>query len=122
MEYDLITKEVEAIFESVLFAGKGSVTKGIVAGFKQGLLDIPFAPSVYNAGKVMTARDCDGAIRYLSTGNLAFSKDVKEFHQHKIAERCRQEGLMSKRQQYKLIEKDVLQVARGQYDHWPLKH
>ena len=122
MEYDLITKEVEAIFESVLFAGKGSVTKGIVAGFKQGLLDIPFAPSVYNAGKVMTARDCDGAIRYLSTGNLAFSKDVKEFHQHKIAERCRREGLMSKRQQYKLIEKDVLQVARGQYDHWPLKH
>ena len=37
---------------------------------ERGLLDIPFAPSTHCSGKVMTARDNTGAVRYLDPGNL----------------------------------------------------
>src|SRR5689334_4354544 len=62
-ECSLIRREVEAILESLLLCGRGSVSEGIVEGFRRGLLDIPFSPSVYNRGAVMTARDRDGAVR-----------------------------------------------------------
>ena len=69
-ECSLIRREVEAILESVLLCGRGSVSEGIVEGFRRGFLDIPFSPSIYNRGAVMTARDRDGAVRFLSFGNL----------------------------------------------------
>ena len=69
-ECSLIRREVEAILESVLLCGRGSVSEGIVEGFRRGLLDIPFSPSIYNRGAVMTARDRDGAVRFLSRSEI----------------------------------------------------
>lgn len=119
-ECAVLRREVESIFESVVYCGRGDIALGVVAGFAQGLLDVPFSPSVYNRGEVMTARDPDGAVRFLRTGNLRLGRDVGDFHRDKMAERRRAEGLRDDRQDYLLVERDVLSVARGQYERWPL--
>lgn len=119
-EAAVIHREVDALIDSIFLCGRGSVAAGIVEGLAKGLLDIPFSPSLYNQGKVLTARDCEGAVRYLSTGNLAFDKDLKAFHAEKMRERRRAAGLKNALEDYALVEYDVLQVARGQYEQWPL--
>jgi methylaspartate mutase epsilon subunit len=119
-ECRIIRREVEAILDGVIFCGNGDIAQGVVTGFDKGYLDIPFSPSIYNRGEVMTVRDVDGAVRYLSTGNLPFDKELRQFHVEKVAERRRAEGLSSRRHDYSLIERDVLQIARGEYDKWPL--
>lgn len=70
----------------------------------------------------MTARDCQYAVRFLRTGNLPFDKEIKEFHAVKMNDRRRQEGLslIKGKDDHKLVEQDVLSIARGQYEHWPL--
>jgi methylaspartate mutase epsilon subunit len=119
-ECEIIRKEAQAIFESVIYCGRGDLAKGVVSGFQKGLLDIPFAPSRYNRGEVMTARDVEGAVRFLSTGNLQFDRELRQFNQEKMADRRRADGLSSGKQSYLLIENDVLRVPRCQYDQWPL--
>jgi len=119
-ECEIIREEAQAIFESVIYCGRGDLAKGVVSGFQKGLLDIPFAPSRYNRGEVMTARDVEGAVRFLSTGNLQFDRELRQFNQEKMADRRRADGLSSGKQSYLLIENDVLRVPRCQYDQWPL--
>jgi methylaspartate mutase epsilon subunit len=119
-ECSLIRREVEAILESLLSCGRGSVSEGIVEGFRRGYLDIPFSPSVYNRGAVMTARDRDGAVRFLSLGNLQFGRELQEFHRSRMDERRCAEGLFSERQNYLLVEQDVLRIPRCLYEGWPL--
>jgi methylaspartate mutase epsilon subunit len=92
----------------------------VVTGFEKGLLDIPFSPSVHNRGEVMTMRDVDGAVRFLSTGNLKLDRESREFHQDKVSERRRAEGIHARSEDYLLVERDVMQVARCEYEHWPL--
>jgi len=119
-ECSLIRQEVEAIFESVLMCGRGGVSEGIVEGFRRGFLDIPFSPSIYNRGAVMTARDRDGAVRFLSFGNLQVGREVQEFNRSKMDERRCAEKLLSEKENYLLVERDVLQIPRGLYERWPL--
>ena len=70
---------------------------------------------------MVTARDSEGAVRFLSTGRLKLDRDVKEFHRDKMQDRVKADGLMlTEKQNYLLVETDVLQVAREQYDRWPL--
>ena len=119
-ECELIRREVNAILDSVLICGGGSFAEGIVNAFKRGYLDVPFSPSVHNRGEVLTARDTEGAVRYLATGQLQFDRDVRDFHREKMNERRHAEGLYSEEQNYLLVEQDVLRISRGEYDSWPL--
>jgi methylaspartate mutase epsilon subunit len=119
-ECDIIRREVQAIFDSVIMSGRGSIAEGVVSGFRKGYIDIPFAPSIYNRAEVMTARDNEGAVRFLATGQLQFDRDLREFHRAKMDERRRTEGLFSSNDNHLLIEKDVMQIARNDYSRWPL--
>jgi methylaspartate mutase epsilon subunit len=119
-ECAVIRREVEAIFESVVFCGNGDIAQGVVTGFEKGLIDIPFSPSIHNRGEVMTTRDVEGAVRFLSTGNLKLDRETREFHQDKVTERRKAEGIRSPSQDYVLVERDVMQVARCRYERWPL--
>jgi methylaspartate mutase epsilon subunit len=115
-----IEREVDAILESIIHCGRGSIAAGVVEGFRRGFIDVPFSPSIHNRGEVVTARDADGAVRFLSTGNLQLDRESKEFHRAKMQGRRRADKLPSDRQNYLLVERDVLQIARGQYERWPL--
>ncbi|HEX2092736.1 MAG TPA: methylaspartate mutase subunit E [Longimicrobiaceae bacterium] len=119
-ESAMIRREVQSILDAVVLAGRGSVAEGIVAAFRAGILDIPFAPSVHNRGEVSTARDAEGAIRFLSFGSLPFDRELREFHRSRMDERRRREGGLPETQGYLLVERDVLQIPRGEYRRWPL--
>ncbi|HKH48110.1 MAG TPA: methylaspartate mutase subunit E [Thermoanaerobaculia bacterium] len=119
-EAALLRREVLAIFESLLDCGHGDLDEGVVRGFELGLIDIPFAPSVHNRGEVQTARDVDGAVRYLRTGSLRLDAEVRDFHERKMEERRHAEGLTGKNRDYLLVESDVLRVPRELYQAWPL--
>lgn len=119
-ECAVIRREVEAIFERVVICGNGDIAQGTVTGFEKGLIDIPFSPSVHNRGEVMTMRDVEGAVRFLSPGNLSLDRESREFHQDKVSERRKAEGIHSPSQDHLLVERDVMQVACCRYEHWPL--
>lgn len=90
-EMSQIEKEVNCLMDAVLKVGDGDIAQGVVKAFELGMLDIPFAPSKFNAGLILPARDNDGAIRILEFGNLALSDEIKEFHHKRIAERAAKE-------------------------------
>jgi methylaspartate mutase epsilon subunit len=119
-ECDQIRKEVQAILDSTIFCGKGDIAQGVVTAFAKGFLDIPFSPSIYNRGEVMTARDTEGAVRFLATGNLQLDRESRQFHEEKMAARRRKEGLRSSQMDYLLVQEDVMQIARSGYECWPL--
>ncbi len=118
-EIKILSEEIDSLVNHVIDLGKNDIAQGVVKGFSTGALDVPFSPSIYNLGKVITARDVSGAVRFLSKGNLPFSKELIQFHEEKMTVRRREENL-DKQQDYRLIEKDLLSVARGQFDSWPL--
>ena len=91
-EMNQIKKEVDCLMECVLNIGNGDLAVGTVKAFEQGLIDVPFAPSKFNAGLILPARDNDGCIRILEFGKLGFSEEIKEFHRKKISERALTEG------------------------------
>lgn len=118
-EASILRAEVDQILESILLAGGGSLTDGVVKAFALGYLDVPFSPSVYNRGEVLTARDINGAVRYLNTGQLKFTADVINFHRSRMSERRRTEQ-PPVRSDWQIVERDVLQIPSGHYRRWPL--
>lgn len=118
-ECAIIRREVDAIMEAVIMSGGGCIAEGVANAFNRGILDIPFSPSIHNRHEVMTARDVDGAVRFLSCGQLPFDRELREFHAGKMAERRRAEGLLEN-QNYLLVERDVLSIPREQNERWPL--
>ena len=109
-ESSIIEREVDEIMDKVFELGNGDLVRGVVAAFESGVLDIPFAPSRYNAGKVMPARDNDGAVRILETGNLPFSKEVKDFHRSKLEERAKFE---KRTVSFQMVIDDVYAISKG---------
>lgn len=120
-ESKYLEQEIEALMSAVLALGGGSISKGIVNAFKRGFLDIPFSPSIYCKGDLMTARDKAGAVRFVDFGSLPFDEEIQAFHRYCISERRRCDGTLKRSEDYVLVERDVLQIARGQYAEWPLQ-
>ncbi|MBM3546841.1 MAG: methylaspartate mutase subunit E [Alphaproteobacteria bacterium] len=118
-EADWIEREVTALVDHVVELGRGNVATGIIRAFRAGSLDVPFAPSRYNSGDCITARDAGGAVRFLSCGRLPFSADIVQFHAERMSERRRLSGVQEK-QDYRLIEEDLLRIPRGHFETWPL--
>ncbi len=110
MESDIIEKEMHCILGKVEELGKGDYAIGTIAAFEAGVLDIPFAPSKYNAGKVMPARDNNGAVRFLDRGNLPFTQDLIDFHRAKLEERARVEN---RPVSFQMVIDDVYAIGKG---------
>ncbi|MBI9008431.1 MAG: methylaspartate mutase subunit E [Tenericutes bacterium] len=117
-EINQIKAEVDCLLNAILKVGNGDIAIGIVEAFKQGLIDVPFAPSNCNAGKILPARDNDGKIRILEFGNLAFNDEIKEFHRKKIEERAKSEN---REISFQLTVDDVYSVSEGKLIGRPKK-
>lgn len=111
IEIDMIKAETRAIVEKVIAIGKGDLAVGVVEAFKMGVIDIPFAPSKYNLGKMMPARDNNGAVRYLDCGNIPFNVELKSFNRKKLEERARFEG---RPVTFQMTIDDIFAVGNGQ--------
>jgi methylaspartate mutase epsilon subunit len=119
-ECSILRREVDQLLEGVIMCGQGQVSKGIVRAFQTGVLEIPFAPSIYNRGEVITARDNEGAVRFLHTGRLPFDRELRDRHKSFMSGRRSSEGIGSELDDYLLVEKDVMRLPRGDYQSWPL--
>lgn len=109
-ESEIIIAEMRAILDKVEELGKGDYAKGTIAAFEAGVIDIPFAPSRFNAGKVMPARDNSGAVRFLEVGNLPFSDQLLKFHRDKLEERARYEN---RAVSFQMVIDDVYAIGKG---------
>ena len=109
-EKEIIRAETVCILEKCLELGGGDIAVGVCRGVESGALDVPFAPCRANAGLMLPARDNNGAVRILNTGNLPFTQDIKDFHREKLEERARQE----KRQvSFQMVIDDVYAIGKG---------
>ena len=91
LESGLIEMETKCIIDKTLELGYGDIAIGACRAFEAGVIDIPFAPSKYNADLAYPARDRDGAVRILDFGNLPLDRHIKDFHRKKLEVRGRDE-------------------------------
>jgi methylaspartate mutase epsilon subunit len=115
-EEELIIGETRAILDAVLAAGRGDVGTGVARAIECGILDIPFAPSVWNAGRVISVRDSSGAVRFADPGAIPLPAAIREHHRSLVTARLAGTGLGIE----DLVNEDVLRVGRGHFDTWPL--
>ena len=117
-EKEIIRQETRCIVDKCFELGMGDVAVGTVRAVQAGVLDIPFAPSRFNAGKMLPARDNDGAIRILEVGNLPFTKELIDFHREKIEERGKAEG---RKPAFQMVIDDVYAISKGRLVGRPKK-
>jgi methylaspartate mutase epsilon subunit len=103
-------REVRQILDRVIELGEGDVAMGTIKAVPAGILDNPFSTSPAVANKIVGVKDGEGAVRYLDTGNLPFSKDILEFHRQKIAERGKKRG---RQLDYETVISDISSISRG---------
>ena len=109
-EKRIIAAETRCIMEKCFELGEGDIAKGAVRAFQAGVIDVPFAPSKYNAGKMLPARDNDGAVRLFAPGALPLSKELLEFHEEKIAKRAEFER---RKASFQMVIDDVYAIGKG---------
>lgn len=109
-ESALILAETRCILNKVFELGEGDIAVGTVRAFQAGVLDIPFAPSRANAGKMLPARDNAGAVRIFNPGSLPFTPDLLAFHKEKINERAKAEG---REASFQMLIDDVYAISKG---------
>ena len=109
-EKEIIKLETRAIVDKCFELGSGDIAVGVCRGVEAGVLDVPFAPCRFNAGKMLPCRDNDGAVRILDVGNLPFSKELVDFHKSKIEERAQAE---KRTVSFQMVIDDVYAIGKG---------
>ncbi len=109
-EVVMIKQETRAIVDRALELGDGDLAIGTVRAFEAGVVDVPFAPSRFNAGKILPARDNEGAVRFLNWGNLPFTEEIRDFHREKIAVRARAENRDAT---FQMVIDDIYAIGKG---------
>jgi methylaspartate mutase epsilon subunit len=106
----IIAAETRCIVDRVLELGENDAARGTVRAFEAGVLDVPFAPSRFNAGKVLPARDNEGAVRFFDTGSLPLTEELKEFHRQKMKSRAKYE---KREPSFQMVIDDVYAISKG---------
>lgn len=109
-EKRIIAEETRCVLDKAFELGEGDVAKGCIRAIQAGVIDIPFAPSRYNAGKMLPARDNEGAIRVFSLGAVPFTDELKDFHRMKLEERAKHEN---RKASFQMVIDDVYAISKG---------
>lgn len=109
-EMTIIKSETKCILDKMFEIGNGDLAVGTVKAFETGVMDIPFGPSKYNAGKMMPVRDNLGCVRYLEFGNVPFTEELKNFNREKLQERAKFEG---RDVSFQMVIDDIFAVGKG---------
>jgi methylaspartate mutase epsilon subunit len=108
-EKEMITREARSILDKALEMGDGDPVLASLRSILAGVLDIPWAPNQFVAGKVIPVRDAGGAVRYLEHANLPFDREILEYNREKIREREHKTG---KRLDYEEAIFDITEVSK----------
>ncbi len=106
----IIAAETRCVLDRCLELGKGDIAQGALQAIRSGVLDIPFAPSRYNAGKLLPARDNEGAIRLFHIGNVPLTPELVDFHREKMEERAKYENRQAS---FQMVIDDVYAISKG---------
>jgi len=109
-EFDLLKREISDLMDKIYELGDGDIEKGTVAAFEAGTLDVPFAPSIYNNGKILPMRDNEGLIRIYNKGSLALSDEVMEYHKARLEERANYER---RKVSFQMVTDDIYAISKG---------
>jgi methylaspartate mutase epsilon subunit len=108
-EKEMIMKEARSILDKALEMGDGDPVLASLRSLQAGVLDIPWAPNQFVAGKVIPVRDASGAIRYLESAHLPFDREILEYNREKIGER---EHKIGKKIDYEEAIFDITEVSK----------
>ena len=109
-EEEIIRREVERILSKVLELGDGDPARGAAAAFQAGVLDVPFAPSIHNKGKILPMRDNEGCIRIFNPGAVPLGADMLSWHRDRLQERARAEG---RSVSFQMVTDDIYAISKG---------
>lgn len=109
-EKEIIEREVRCILSRVMELGGGDPAAGAAAAFQAGVLDVPFAPSVHNRGRILPMRDDEGCIRIFNQGAVPLEADLTAFHRERLAARARTEG---RAVSFQMVTDDIYAVSKG---------
>ena len=108
-EKEMIIKEARSILDKALEMGDGDPALASLRSLQAGVLDIPWAPNQFVAGRVIPVRDASGAIRYLEHANLPFDGEILEYNLGKVREREHKAG---KKINYEEAIFDITEVSK----------
>ena len=117
IEERILRMEVQQIMDVIIELGNGSIPLGAIKAVEEGILDVPWSPSIYNRNEAISIRDIDGAVRYHHFGHLPFTSEIKEFHNEKVEIR---KALERDSRLFSLLEKDLSRIWKDDYKTWPL--
>jgi methylaspartate mutase epsilon subunit len=117
-EAQRIEASVRALLRKILALRPGDTGACVEEAFARGLLDVPFSPSRFNAGRLLTVRDLTGAVRVVEPGTMPLPADALAFDRARVAERLRSDCL-PRADVWRLVVDDLLRTARGR-TAWPL--
>lgn len=109
-EVELIKQEVRTVMDAVFRLGEGRLVEGIIRAFQAGVIDVPFSPSIYNSGKLLSVRDNNGAIRVFEKGCVPMDASVYAFHQDKMSERAAAEN---REPCFQMVVDDIYAISKG---------
>ncbi len=109
-EKEIIRQEVRLVIDRALELGEGDPALAAVRAFEAGVIDVPFSPSINNAGKLLPIRDNNGAVRIYQKGNVPLNRELEEFHREQVALR----GQVEKRQPcFQMVIDDIYAISKG---------
>jgi methylaspartate mutase epsilon subunit len=109
-ETDFIKAEARCLLDRTRELGNGNWAHGAAAAFESGVLDVPFAPSIYNRGRLLPIRDDEGFVRIYQPGNLPLTPDILAYHAARLAERARNER---RSLGYQMVTDDIYAISKG---------
>lgn len=109
-EKEIIRAETRCIVDKCFELGGGDLALGTVRALEAGVIDVPFAPCRFNSGKMLPARDNEGAVRILDAGALPLTKELLDFNRGKIEERAKAEKRIAS---FQMVIDDVYAISKG---------
>ena len=109
-EKKIIAAETRCIIDKCFELGRGDIAQGAIRAFQAGVIDVPFAPSRYNMGKMLPARDNEGAVRIFMPGAIPFGKELLDYHTEKINQRAKSE---KRKASFQMVIDDVYAISKG---------
>jgi len=117
-EIEIQKKEIKSLMASIYTLGNGNISDGIVRSFEAGTMDVPFAPSQYNNGKVLPIRDDEGCVRLFHFGNLPFDNEIKDYHKKQLNRRAKTE---KRDVSFQMVTDDIYAISKGKLVGRPKK-
>ena len=109
-EKNVIMEEVHCLMERIFALGEGDAARGAAAAFEAGVLDVPFAPSSNNMGKLLPVRDDQGMIRIFEWGQVPMKAELRALHKDKISERAEKE---KRSPSFQMVIDDIYAISKG---------